>query len=186
MIRKWIPAFVAVLALGTSVTQAKEKPFKVSGAGIVYGIPFPNDPPREHWSIGTATHMGKYYGVGAVDTLTIESIDEDGNIYGTFESSESFIFEAKKGDKLVTSYGRTDLGAAEVGTVKLVNMGDGIYFAQWVAEFVVDGTKSTGRFAGVSGSWIMYAESDAFVLEEGSTDPVKYAWHGKGKLNFPK
>ena len=42
--------------------------------------------------------------------------------------------------------------------------------------------ESTGRFAGVTGSWIMYAYSEPFVL--GSDDPAVYRWHGEGSLAF--
>ena len=53
-----------------------------------------------------------------------------------------------------------------------------------VAEFVVDPVASTGRFAGVTGSWVMDAWSEPFV--PGATDPFLYGWEGKGRLTFPK
>ena len=56
--------------------------------------------------------------------------------------------------------------------------------ALWVAEFVPVPDQSTGKFAGVTGSWVMYAWSEPFVL--GSDDPVSYAWEGQGSLEFPK
>ena len=176
----------ACLLAAGGYAQAKEKPFKISGAGVTNGIPFPDDEPCSHWSIGNATHLGKYDGAGAVDTLSIDSMDEDGNLYGTFESAQPFVFVGKNGDKLVTYYGRTDHGASEVGTFKLVNLGNGSYVAQWKAEFVAVTADCTGRFAGVSGSWVMFAESAPFVPVPGSTSPVEYAWWGEGTLDFPR
>jgi hypothetical protein len=43
---------------------------------------------------------------------------------------------------------------------------------------------STGKFAGVTGSWVMYARSEPFVL--GSSDPVIYSWEGEDELTFPR
>ena len=40
----------------------------------------------------------------------------------------------------------------------------------------------TGKFAGVTGSWVMVARSEPFVL--GSDDPVAYSWEGQGQLTF--
>ena len=56
--------------------------------------------------------------------------------------------------------------------------------AAWIAEFVAVPEESTGKFAGVTGSWIMYAFSEPFVL--GSDDPVDYSWEGEGSLTFQK
>jgi len=61
---------------------------------------------------------------------------------------------------------------------------DLIVEARWLAEFVVVPDESTGRFAGVTGSWIMDARSEPFVL--GSDDPVAYSWEGSGRLTFPR
>jgi hypothetical protein len=44
---------------------------------------------------------------------------------------------------------------------------------------------STGKFAGATGGWVMYAwTTEPFVL--GLTDPVFYAWEGEGSLEFVK
>jgi hypothetical protein len=56
--------------------------------------------------------------------------------------------------------------------------------AAWIAEFVAQSDLSTGKFAGVTGSWVMYAYSQPFVL--GSDDPVYYSWAGEGWLTFQK
>ncbi len=54
--------------------------------------------------------------------------------------------------------------------------------ALFVADFVPMSDRCTGRFAGVSGSWLMIARTEPFVL--GSTDPVYYSWEGDGSLTF--
>jgi hypothetical protein len=56
--------------------------------------------------------------------------------------------------------------------------------ALWIAEFVTLPDQSTGKFAGVTGSWIMVARSAPFVL--GSADPVYYWWQGEGRLRFAR
>ena len=108
---------------------------------------------------------------------------------GEFGSGDPFVFTGANGDELATYYGRTDKGASTPGTFTLTIVGvtaDGapIVEALWIAEFVAQPDLSTGKFAGVTGSWVMYAWSEPFVL--GSTDPVYYAWQGKGRLTFPK
>ena len=70
----------------------------------------------------------------------------------------------------------TILGVTEGGAL--------IVEAAWIAEFVPVSDQCTGKFAGVTGSWIMYAFSEPFVL--GSTDPVYYLWEGDGSLTFQK
>ena len=95
------------------------------------------------------------------------------------------MFTAASGDKLATYYGRTDFGADEPGTftLKILNVlpnGALVVEAQFLAEFVIQPTLSTGRFAGATGSWTMYAWTGPFVL--GSSDPVPYSWVGFGSL----
>ena len=58
------------------------------------------------------------------------------------------------------------------------------HFHARIAEFVAQPLESTGRFAGATGGWIMYAETEPFVL--GSADPVEYSWEGEGELTFAK
>jgi hypothetical protein len=55
--------------------------------------------------------------------------------------------------------------------------------ALFIAQLVVQ-PESTGRFAGASGNWIMYARTEPFIL--GSDDPVVYSWEGEGTLSIPK
>jgi hypothetical protein len=56
--------------------------------------------------------------------------------------------------------------------------------AHWVAEFVAVLEVSTGKFAGVTGSRNVYAQSELFVL--GSNDPLSCSWKGEGSLTFQK
>jgi hypothetical protein len=90
---------------------------------------------------------------------------------------------------LVCWYGRTDHGASEPGTFVLTILdvlddGSLIVEAAWIAEFVPVPEATTEKFAGVTGSWVMYAYSEPFVL--GSDDPVDYSWEGEGTLTFQR
>ena len=44
--------------------------------------------------------------------------------------------------------------------------------------------QATGKFAGATGSWVMYARSAPFIL--GTNFPVDYSWEGEGRLTFRK
>lgn len=197
LLRTLLLSGAALLALVPNATMGGdevEKAFRISGEGVgTEGLPLPGQPPRPHWIVGNATHLGLHYGEGAVRTdSAVPTFDDDGNLTGfagEFGSGAPFVFCAADGDKLVCNYGRADLGASEPGSfvLSLVNVLPGPLFvveASWIAEFVPDGEASTGRFAGASGSWIMYAFSEPFVL--GSDDPVNYWWEGEGRLTFEK
>lgn len=179
-------AIAAVLVMACGTTHAQVKPFKIVGAGLgTEGIPLPGAPSRPHWAAGTATHLGKYYGDGRVQTDTNNlAFHGDGSITGEFGSAVPFVFAGADGDELACHYGRTAFGAAEPGTFLLAPLGGGVYMAFWIAEFVPVAEECTGKFAGVSGSWIMYARSEPFVL--GASDPVAYSWQGQGSLTFAK
>jgi len=184
-------ALLALVAFGTlAVTaQAQVKPFKITGGGIApTGLPLPGQEGRHHLSVGNATHLGKYTGDGTVATDSAEFDPETGTIKGEFGSGSPYTFVGANGDKLVCVYGRTAFGAAEPGTFELTIVGateggDLIVTAAFIAEFVVQ-PESTGKFAGVTGSWIMFAFTEPFVL--GSSDPIEYSWEGEGELTFPK
>jgi len=189
----WVALSLAMLVAVPAVAKAQptgvEKPFKVTGEGVAEeGIPLPGQPARSHWIVGEATHLGRHSGEGSVHTDSA-SFQPDGTIAGKFGSGDPFVFVAANGDKLACYYGRTDKGASEPGSfvltiVDVTPEGAPVVTAEWIAEFVVQPELSTGRFAGVTGSWVMYAESEPFVL--GSSDPVGYSWDGAGKLTFPK
>lgn len=187
------------LTLQAAAAGDVEKAFRISGEGVgPEGLPLPGEAPRPHWIIGTATHLGVHDGDGFVQTDTAFPVfDDDGNLIGfngEFGSGLDgdgnplpFEFCAANGDKLVCVYGRTQFGASEPGSFELtiVDVLPGgllVVEALWIAEFVPLAGECTGRFEGVSGSWIMYAWSEPFVL--GTSDPVGYAWEGAGRLTF--
>jgi hypothetical protein len=178
---------MAVLIAGTAAAQTV--PFAITGAGTgPEGLPLPGQPARPHNIVGLATHLGLHTGAGEVQPYTIDGIDPiTGTITGKFKGN--FTFQKWNGSKLATNYGDTDAGASTPGTytINIVGMtpeGAPIATAFFVAEFVVDPAVSTGQFAGVTGSWTMYAQTGQFVL--GSTDPLNYAWAGAGTLRFPR
>jgi hypothetical protein len=184
-------ALIAGLGLATAPAHAQVvKPFKITGEGVgPLGLPLAGQEPRPHWIVGEATHLGRHDGQGTVQTLSVDVFDlEAGIIAGKFGSGDyPFVFTGANSDRLVTWYGRTDHGASQPGSFTLTILGatpggDLIVEAAWVAEFVAVPEESTGKFAGVTGSWIMYAFSEPFVL--GSDDPVVYSWEGEGTLTF--
>jgi hypothetical protein len=187
-------ALVAVLTLADGAAQAQTKPFMISGAGVgPNGLPLPGQPARSHWSIGVATHMGLYYGDGFVQTDSVDAVSPPGHITGKFGGGSPYVFTAANGDKLTCWYGRTDHGAANPGTFDITildvvvnddNSVSVVVEASFIAEFVAQPDDSTGKYAGVTGSWFMYAKTEPFVL--GSTDPLAYSWVGVGSLTFKK
>jgi hypothetical protein len=176
-----------LLFAGSAQAQVT-KPFKVSGGGLAPdGLSFLT----YHWAVGQATHLGQYAGEGNFDIYTLNPPDADhpNSFTGTFGSHDPFVFTAANGDELVCYYGRDDKGADGAGTFELtivgVTEGGGLIVdAVFIAEFVAQPVESTGRFAGATGGWIMYAETEPFVL--GSTDPVEYSWEGEGELTLEK
>lgn len=177
----------AWVASGAATAEAQVvKPFKISGYGVgPTGLPLPGQPPRPHWIDGEATHLGRHHGEGTVRTLTADVDFAAGVITGRFGSGQPFVFTGANGDQLACDYG--DQGHGEFGVFELTILGftdEGylIVEALWLAEFVARPAQSTGRFAGVTGSWIMVARSRPFVL--GSELPAAYWWQGDGQLTF--
>ena len=181
---------LAILTLACPEAQAQVKPFKITGGGVAPdGLPLPGQPGRSHWSVGNASQLGKYAGDGTVKTDSAVYDPSTGTFAGEFGSGSPYNFTAANGDELVCYYGRTDKGADEPGTFELTIVGvspDGfpIVEALFIAEFVPQPELSTGKFAGVTGSWIMYAWTEPFIL--GSSDPIEYTWEGTGSLTFPQ
>ena len=186
-------AFATFCCVAASHAEAQvSKAFKITGEGVgTEGLPLPGQPARPHDIVGNATHLGKHTGLGSVQTDSAEfdpTIGDFGGFIGEFGSGDPFVFVAANGDELACHYGRTDKGASEPGVFELTIVGiteDGapIVTALFIAEFVPQ-PESTGKFAGATGSWIMYAETDPFVL--GSSDPLGYSWEGEGRLTFAK
>ncbi len=178
---------IIILATFASLAVAQQTvPFAVVGSGVgPTGLPLPGQPARMHWAVGVASQLGLYYGEGSVRTDSA-TFNPDGTITGEFGSGDPFVFRGLSG-KLATYYGRTDQGAANPGTftlavVGIAPSGNPIVEAEWIAEFVVQGGQSTGRFRNASGSWVMYAYSAPFEL--GSSDPVHYWWYGAGLITL--
>jgi hypothetical protein len=180
-----ICAFAFALAEGRAEAQAEH--FKITGGGIApTGLPLPGEAPRSHWSVGRATGLGEYSGEGYVETETA-TFNADGTITGTFGSAGPYLFTAADGDVLACYYGQTAFGATTPGTYTLVpqpELGEGIYIAYFVAQFVPYAPDCTGKFAGVTGSWTMYAMTEPFML--GSSEPLAYVWEGEGTLTFAR
>jgi hypothetical protein len=184
-----LAALVVTLIVAGPPSRAQVvKPFQIRGEGVgPLGLPLPGQDPREHWIIGEATHLGRHAGEGTVRTDSADFDPDTGQIVGQFGGGSPFVFVGANGDRLVTWYGRTDHGASEPGSFALTILGatgDGALIVQalWIAEFVAVPEESTGKFAGVTGSWVMIARSEPFVL--GSDDPVAYSWEGQGWLTF--
>lgn len=183
----WSFIAFALLLVASATLEAQVKPFKISGSGAgLDGLPLPGQPARDHWVIGEATHLGRHYGEGTVQTASAEFVPPN-QFAGLFGSGSPFTFTGANGDQLVCDYGRDELDDF-TGEFELTIVGtagaDLIVVAHWIAEFVPRGAECTGKFAGVTGSWTMYAESEPFVL--GSSEPVYYTWEGEGKLTFAK
>ena len=178
-------AVVATLSMLSYDAQAQVKHFKIKGEGVApLGLPFPLQPARPHTVVGTATHLGKHHGLGSIQTNTLD-FQPDGSITGEFGSGAPFVFKGTNGDILSCNYGRTDLGASTPGTFTLIPVGaSGAYIAIFVAEFVPISAACTGKFKGVTGSWVMFAVTEPFL--PGTSDPIEYEWEGSGEMTFKK
>ena len=150
-----LTAVVAVLVLLSHSADAQLKPFKISGEGVgPIGLALPGQPARPHWIVGNATHLGRHYGEGSVQTdVNNFVIHGDGRITGEFGSGSPFVFTGANGDILSCQYGRTAFGASTPGTFEMVPTGDpGMYVAYFIAEFVPVSADRTGKFRSVTGS----------------------------------
>ncbi len=191
MSRKSILVAFAVCGLALAMAEnrvgAQTEYFKITGGGEgPTGLPLPGEPARSHWSVGVGTHLGKYSGEGYVETETA-TFNPDGTITGEFGSAGPYLFTGADGDVLACYYGQTAYGASTPGTFELVplpELGEGVYMAYFVADFVPYAPACTGKFAGVRGGWTMYAVSAPFVL--GSSEPLAYWWGGEGTLTFTR
>jgi hypothetical protein len=183
-----VAAVVAMFTLAWLKAEVLADEFKITGKGVAPdGLPLPGQGHRPHWIKGNATYLGRHTGEGSVQTDTADVNLVTGHITGEFGSGTPFIFKKKNGDKLAVHYGRTAFGAKKPGVYDLTILavlpdGNLVVEALFIAEFVPQQELCTGIFEGVTGSWIMYATSDPFVL--GASDPIPYEWHGKGPLEL--
>jgi hypothetical protein len=166
--------FVTAIVLGASLVgerlQAQVRPFRVSGAGTVAYIPFPGDPPANHWAVGNANMLGNYYADGwvRVDEFTSATT-------ANFSSAVPVVFTAANGDELHFDY---------AGEVTIADAGGGMFTSVWVAKFTPVIGASTGRFERViGGSFIMTASTAPFFFTD--TD-IPYSWEGNGTLEFQR
>ncbi len=181
--------FTLTFSAFASDASAQSKAFRISGEGVApEGIPLPGQAPRPHNIVGQATHLGRHFGMGTVETVDADFSQFPQKITGTFGSGEPFVFVGANGDELVCTYGRDGdgnfTGEFELTVLDILPGGDLLVEAAWFADFVVVTEECTGKFAGVTGSWFMVAGSDPFIL--GSDEAASYFWEGKGRLNFPK
>ncbi len=187
-------------AISSDLGPTREaRSFAIEGSGSADdGFPLPGGGTRDHFiDSGSLTIGGTTFahtGAGSVQTFTV-----DFNTFtGTFGSADPFVFTDTDGDSLVTHYGRVDKGALADGSFILLPVEQhpdaplppsGDIFAHWVAEFVVQ-PESTGKYAGVTGSWIMDAYSAPFsssIGPGGIPGPLDYRWESRGdsQLVFP-
>lgn len=178
-----VPTFglVAIVAVACAPAQAQVKPMKITGGGFApFGVSLAPGVTRPHTVVGNATHLGKHSGLGM---FQITGPDPGRNpLKARFSSAPVVTFVAANGDKLVCTY-----GAGGTGEVTLTPHVTGEFTARFVAEFKSVPASSTGRFEGVTGSWIMIANSSAFTLASlTDTTPFTFTWQGEGTLTFPK
>jgi hypothetical protein len=180
---RWLGALAALALVGSCPAAiAQTRPFSVIGAGyapegINLPVPFGSGVATPHWAVGVGNYLGLYSGLGAVKA---ETFDPD-TFSGAFGSAVPFVFTGANGDQLATVYGRTPTGGP-TGTYQITPQADGRIVVEFLAEFVPQPNLSTGKFKGVTGSWLMYAFTEPFVPGE----PFAYAWVGSGSLTFPK
>lgn len=168
------------LLMASGAAEAQVKPFKITGGGVVDYIPITLNDPVFHWAVGTATHVGAYYGDAKVQLLGFTSPTT-----AEFSSAEPFVMTAANGDHLAFHYGRVDFDAKAPGVVELIPLSNGEFITVWDAEFTPVPALCTGKFAKViGGSFRMIAVTEPFVL--GATDPVAYWWSGEGTIEFKK
>ncbi len=179
-------ALVAVLTLACDRAEAQVKPFKVKGGGnapeglsVVGGV-------SPYTVSGTATHLGKYSGLGVAQVTGMDEVPTDPDAIFTGSFTGGFVFVAANGDRLVCKH---------PGTFGVYSDGQGGFFAVFDAIFTptsltIDDTtyESTGRFANVSGGFRMIAITESFTidLEVGATTAFDFKWEGEGSFSFPK
>src|SRR5213594_4280300 len=88
----WI-VLVAVVSLACPTAHAQVKPFKIKGGGVApLGLPLPGQDPRPHSSVGEANFLGRYTGIGTVQTDTAVFDPTTGSFTGEFGSGSPYVF----------------------------------------------------------------------------------------------
>jgi hypothetical protein len=90
---------VVVLVLASPQAHAQVvKLFKIKGEGVgPLGLPLPGQGPGFHNIIGEATHLGRHYGEGTVETDTAVFDPATGLITGEFGSGSPFLKRSADG-----------------------------------------------------------------------------------------
>lgn len=178
-------ALVAVLLLACPRVEAQDKPFKVTGEGtalqglsLVGGI-------SPYAASGTATHLGKYKGIGIAQVIGFDEEPKDMDAFRTGTFTGGFVFVAANGDQLVCQHpGKFAVYATEDGFYTVFDA----MFSR--TELTIEDMTytSTGRFANVTGGFRMIATTEAFTIDEdtGVTSVFDFEWHGAGVFGFPK
>jgi hypothetical protein len=165
--------FTASLCVAPFQAAAQVKPFSLKGSGLASHIPLLGDT-AEHWSQGTATHLGKHRHDGArAELLSLTPLDpseyyphEQGIVVatGTFHSVAPVVFQGSGGGSLTFDYGHKAPGEVELIVVGADENGDPLFVTEWDAIFTLSG--SGGRLAkAVEGEFRMIALSSAFGPE---------------------
>jgi hypothetical protein len=84
-------------------------------------------------------------------------------------------------NELICYYGREGKGADDIDIFEMTIRdirNEGLLIG---AVFIVR-PESTSRLTLATGSWMMYALTEPFIL--GSDEPAAYWWEGKGKVTF--
>jgi hypothetical protein len=172
---------LVLVAVTAGAAEAQAKPFMVSGGGFApQGVSLVPGMPRPHSLAGVATHLGNYAGAGMFQiTPPVPGLAPN---QASFSSAPYCVFVAANGDQLVVTYGK-----GGTGVVTLTPVGNNYFTAYFVAEFNPVPELCTGRFRGVTGSWLMIAQSSPFTfVSPTDTSPFAYTWQGQGTLIFPK
>lgn len=172
------------LVCDTSGGELHTVPFEVSGGGPApSGIPLFTGGTAEHFATGQATRLGSYSGSAVFEFGSFTNNDPSTGT-GSFKSVEPFLFKAPNGDQIAFDYGATD-----PGTFTIMPQASGEIVVEFVAEFTLDPSQSTGRFAKYSeGSFVMIATTEPFSgvpNDNGFSQPFDYSWVGEGSISFP-
>ncbi|MEQ1902902.1 MAG: hypothetical protein ABL888_01790 [Pirellulaceae bacterium] len=163
--QKLVVALFALLAVAVCQAGfAQVVPFKARGDNAIYSQPFIGGDGSTS-SLGKATHMGKVYGEG-------QALPTVGN---NWETVGDYTLTAANGDTIRMNGG---------GTVDVIPLGGGLFYAVWTGEFNVVG--GTGRFANVGpgpAPIAVVAINNPFTF----AGPIwTYSWTLTGKINLGK
>ena len=179
---------MTLFTVQSGLARAEEAPIKISGGGVMsLGLPLPGQEPRSLSATGNASQVGRHFAEGsiAVDSATFDPTA--GTITGEFRTATPIAMVKPNGDRLAFHLGRTDAGATSAGTYTLEIqevLGDGslVVTGLFIAQANILPNESTGKFAGATGSWLMIAQTQPFVL--GSSDPLVFDWAGQGVIHL--